>query len=66
MLGPILYYPTLSALSLRADVLWAEYAYDREPEYRRLRSTERRAWLASDSRAALDWPWLSGHTGGSR
>ncbi len=52
--GPVLYYPTLSALSLGADVLWAEYAYDREPEYRRLRSTERREWLASDSRAAVD------------
>ena len=50
--GPVLYYPTLAALSLRADVLWVEYAYDREPEYQKLRLAERREWSTSDSRAA--------------
>ncbi len=52
--GPVIYYPTLVLLSLGADVLWVEYAYDREPGYQNLRSGDRREWLASDTRAAVD------------
>jgi hypothetical protein len=52
--GPVIYYPTLVLLSLGADVLWVEYAYDREPGYQDLPSAERGEWLASDARAATN------------
>ena len=52
--GPVIYYPTLVLLSLGADVLWVEYAYDREPGYQDLPSAERIEWLASDTSAATD------------
>jgi dienelactone hydrolase len=52
--GPAIYYPSLSLLSLGADVLWVEYAYDREPDYGQLQPSARREWRLSDSKAAID------------
>lgn len=52
--GPLLYYPTQLLLSLGADVLWAEYAYDREPEYPKLQPNQRREWRTSDCTAAME------------
>ena len=52
--GPVIYYPSLALLSLGADVLWVEYAYDKEPDYEQMQPSGRRAWRLSDSRAAVD------------
>jgi predicted alpha/beta-hydrolase family hydrolase len=52
--GPVVYYPSLALLALGADVLWVEYAYDREPEYGQMRPSERTEWRQSDSGAAIN------------
>lgn len=51
--GPVVYYPSFVLLSLGADVLWVEYAYDKEPEYRTIRPEERREWRLADAREAV-------------
>lgn len=51
--GPVIYYPSLVLLSAGADVLWVEYAYDREPEYPSMLPAERREWRLSDANAAV-------------
>ncbi len=52
--GPVLHYPSLALLSLGADVLWVEYAYDREPAYQSAPPSDRKEWRLSDTRAAID------------
>lgn len=40
--GPVIYYPSLALLSSGSDVLWVEYAYNREPEFRAAKPAQRR------------------------
>ena len=35
--GPLMYYTHLVLLSLGADVMWVEYAYDMEPDYGKIK-----------------------------
>ncbi len=49
---PLLYYPTSLLLSLGADVLWVEYAYDQRPDFRALAEVERERWFITDVAAA--------------
>lgn len=51
---PVIYYPSLALLSLGADVLWVEYAYDQESDYQSMQPSERREWRLSDSKAAIN------------
>ncbi len=51
--GPLLHYATSVLTSLGADVLWVEYAYDKQPEYGKLEAQARKAWRLTDSKAGL-------------
>ena len=51
---PALYYPEQALLAHGADVLRAEYAYDREPGFSALSEAQRDARLRADVLAALD------------
>jgi dienelactone hydrolase len=51
--GPLLHYATSALTSLGADVLWVEYAYDRQQEYGKLEAQGRKVWRFTDSKAGL-------------
>ena len=51
--APLLWYPTRITLSLGADVLWVDYAYDMEPDWGSLDGKAQKGRLFEDSVAAF-------------
>jgi hypothetical protein len=51
---PLLYYPERLLVARGADVLRVEYAYDRQPEFRRMDQAQRDRWFYGDVRAVCD------------
>jgi len=49
---PLLYYTVRLLLSLDADVLQVEYAYNQRSDFRALPSSEREHWLVTDATSA--------------
>ena len=50
---PLLYYPTMLLLEeFGANVLWVEYAYDKQPDFNALPGSEKEVWLFADAGAA--------------
>lgn len=50
---PVFYYAGIVCLDAGADVLRLQYAYNRQPEFRRLRENERLRWLTDDVTAGI-------------
>lgn len=51
---PLLWYPSRALVSLGADVLWVEYAYDKRPDWGAADPREQRSWLLEDAVAAME------------
>jgi hypothetical protein len=51
---PLLYYPERLLVARGADVLRVEYAYDRQPEFRRIDQVGRDQWFYDDVQAACE------------
>ena len=50
---PLLWYPSRVLLSLGADILWAEYAYDKVPDWMAANDQAQKTWLFDDASAAF-------------
>lgn len=50
---PLLWYPSRALVSLGADVLWVEYAYDKRQDWGAADDRERKNWLLEDAVAAM-------------